>query len=79
MNRDEEVKLAMLGDAHAKLKPREKVLEFKGEYLGGHIKFPNRCNIILQLGDEIYVAPYPSLSDPRLNKPFITIPYEGYC
>ena len=54
------------------------VLEFKGEYLGGHVKFPDKCYIVLQLGDNILDVTYPHLKyDFRAREePFISIPYE---
>ena len=48
------------------------ILEFEGNYLGGHAMFPDRCPVILQLSDEyLFVAPY--APGQCLGPPFLSI------
>jgi hypothetical protein len=50
------------------------VLEYNCEYLGGHVKFPDKGSVILQLGEEeIYVAAY---TPSTIILPFLAIPYK---
>jgi len=52
----------------------EDVLEFEGEYLGGHVKYPDRGHVVLQLTDEnLFVAPY--APGQCLGPPFLSIAY----
>jgi hypothetical protein len=52
--------------------------EFTGEYLGGHVDYPDVGPVLLQLNDEsLFVAPYSPLSHMALGQPFLTIPYAN--
>jgi hypothetical protein len=52
------------------------VLEFEGHYLGGHVDFPDRWPVILQLSDEnLFVALY--APGQCLGPPFLSIPYAN--
>jgi hypothetical protein len=48
--------------------------EFRCEYLGGHIRYPDKGHVILQLGeDEIFVAAF---TPSTIILPFLSIPYK---
>lgn len=49
-------------------------IEYKCEYLGGHVDYPDRTQAILQLGEEeLYIAAY---SPASIVLPFLAIPYQ---
>jgi hypothetical protein len=52
------------------------VEEFAGEYLGGHVNYPDVGPALIQLGEEqLFVAPYSPLSHTELGQPFLSVPY----
>ncbi len=54
------------------------ISEFHGEYLGGHVKFPDKCKILLKLGNEA-IDVYPDDSSSKSwvpPEPFLTISYK---
>jgi hypothetical protein len=54
----------------------EDIVEFKGEYLGGHVNYPDIGPVLLQLNEEsLFIAPYSPLSGTALGQPFLTIPF----
>lgn len=54
------------------------IKEFTGEYLGGHVDYPDVGPVLMQLNeDSLFVAAYSPLSHMALGQPFLAIPYEN--